>query len=467
MRNDYGRLPYHLAVRKGITWLGEMLDPSVPVRFLLTDEQLDSNTAWGPARLATIAAAVLHRALVADLKAIQALQRPQQQQQAAAAEEASAAPVPAASTAPAAAVPSGGSSGSTRRRWALPGGHQRSSSDVGSWVNRLSETSPRPFSSSSRVRPRSAGGSRSSGRGSPSAVGSLSPPPRLNLHEALGQLSPRALVAALVPGAAGEARPPHVTTAAAAGAADAGAGATTAGSSSRSGAAGVRERSLATLSPIGAGASLRRLARLASSRQQQQADGGEELALERSASDSFCMVATEQQQQDTKLNEADLAAEGVAAAGSQQQQQQAAAEEEEASRGKITPLPMLQPERPSECCVVHQGGGCTFAGCWLHCPARSGRCAPLTCPCAAAAVGGVLPAGGVLEALLKQLTAELKRPGSTSPEPASEQLTPGQEQQQQAFSSSSGSDGLHTCGVCLDAAPDASIEPCKHSMCGE
>ena len=33
MRNDYGRLPYHLAMRKGLTWLGEMLDPSVPVRW--------------------------------------------------------------------------------------------------------------------------------------------------------------------------------------------------------------------------------------------------------------------------------------------------------------------------------------------------------------------------------------------------------------------------------------------------
>jgi hypothetical protein len=33
MRNDYGRLPYHLAIRKGLTWLGEMLDPSVPVRW--------------------------------------------------------------------------------------------------------------------------------------------------------------------------------------------------------------------------------------------------------------------------------------------------------------------------------------------------------------------------------------------------------------------------------------------------
>lgn len=32
MRNDYGRLPYHLAMRKGFTWLAELLDPSVPVR---------------------------------------------------------------------------------------------------------------------------------------------------------------------------------------------------------------------------------------------------------------------------------------------------------------------------------------------------------------------------------------------------------------------------------------------------
>jgi hypothetical protein len=32
MRNDYGRLPYHLAMRKGFNWLAELLDPSVPVR---------------------------------------------------------------------------------------------------------------------------------------------------------------------------------------------------------------------------------------------------------------------------------------------------------------------------------------------------------------------------------------------------------------------------------------------------
>eukprot|EP00775_Hariotina_reticulata_P011021 gene11021-11175_t len=44
MRNDYGRLPYHLAMRRGYTWLGEMLDPSVPVRYLLAGEELDTTT---------------------------------------------------------------------------------------------------------------------------------------------------------------------------------------------------------------------------------------------------------------------------------------------------------------------------------------------------------------------------------------------------------------------------------------
>lgn len=36
MRNDYGRLPYHLAMRKSFTWLAELLDPSVPVRWVLS-----------------------------------------------------------------------------------------------------------------------------------------------------------------------------------------------------------------------------------------------------------------------------------------------------------------------------------------------------------------------------------------------------------------------------------------------
>eukprot|EP00879_Flechtneria_rotunda_P014070 GHRR01014700.1.p1 GENE.GHRR01014700.1~~GHRR01014700.1.p1 ORF type:complete len:590 (+),score=232.98 GHRR01014700.1:1289-3058(+) len=73
MRNDYGRLPYHLSMRKGYSWLAELLDPSVPVRFLLVGEQLNTTTTWGPRRLATIAAAVLHNSLVADLKAIKTL----------------------------------------------------------------------------------------------------------------------------------------------------------------------------------------------------------------------------------------------------------------------------------------------------------------------------------------------------------------------------------------------------------
>lgn len=32
VRNDYGRLPYHLAMRRRFTWLAELLDPSVPIR---------------------------------------------------------------------------------------------------------------------------------------------------------------------------------------------------------------------------------------------------------------------------------------------------------------------------------------------------------------------------------------------------------------------------------------------------
>ena len=32
IRNDYGRLAYHVAVRKGFGWLTELLDPAVPVR---------------------------------------------------------------------------------------------------------------------------------------------------------------------------------------------------------------------------------------------------------------------------------------------------------------------------------------------------------------------------------------------------------------------------------------------------
>jgi hypothetical protein len=45
MRNDYGRLPFHLAMRKGLTWLGEMLDPSVPVRWASINDA-ETPPAW-------------------------------------------------------------------------------------------------------------------------------------------------------------------------------------------------------------------------------------------------------------------------------------------------------------------------------------------------------------------------------------------------------------------------------------
>ncbi|KAF6259018.1 ankyrin repeat-containing domain protein [Scenedesmus sp. NREL 46B-D3] len=98
MRNDYGRLPYHLAMRKGFTWLAELLDPSVPVRYLLVGEELGTDTTWGPPRLATIAASMLHKTLVADLTAIKSLVQAE--------EEAAAAAAPAAAgTAAEAAAP--------------------------------------------------------------------------------------------------------------------------------------------------------------------------------------------------------------------------------------------------------------------------------------------------------------------------------------------------------------------------
>lgn len=66
-RNEYGRLPYHLAMRGGHTFLAEWLDPSVPVRYLLSGEEFDSLDGFGPARLAVIAASVLHTKLLGEL----------------------------------------------------------------------------------------------------------------------------------------------------------------------------------------------------------------------------------------------------------------------------------------------------------------------------------------------------------------------------------------------------------------
>lgn len=47
-------------------------------RYLLAGEQLDTTTTWGPPRLATIAAAVLHKSLVTDLGNIRELEKAEQ-----------------------------------------------------------------------------------------------------------------------------------------------------------------------------------------------------------------------------------------------------------------------------------------------------------------------------------------------------------------------------------------------------
>jgi hypothetical protein len=70
----------------------------------------------------------------------------------------------------------------------------------------------------------------------------------------------------------------------------------------------------------------------------------------------------------------------------------------------------------------------------------------------------VLDADGVLEGLLELYMAESRC--STVVSPCS------QTQQQQCCGSECNDEG-QTCGVCLDAAPSAAVNPCKHTMCGE
>lgn len=68
----------------------------------------------------------------------------------------------------------------------------------------------------------------------------------------------------------------------------------------------------------------------------------------------------------------------------------------------------------------------------------------------------VCPADGVLEGLLEHYMAELRSSATTSPC-----------QQQGGGAGSISSEEGQTCGVCLDAAPTATINPCEHTMCGE
>lgn len=353
-------------------------------RFLLTDEQLDANTAWGPPRLATIAAAVLHRSLVADLKAIQAAQQPQQLAEvlvmpdapsAATAQQQVAPPPPAQGPVPTSGSPveeagsttTTSSSAAQRRRWRRSG-HQRSNSDAARWVGRLSDITPRaPLS----VRRLSTGGlGRVSRRGRASSPGAAPPlvapgGERINLQDALGQLSPRAIVAALVGGGADDAG--GNSSSAAAGPASA-AGSPPCGTSGRE-----------ELCSPSTGSTWRRLVtrqvRLGGTRQQQQqsscaspdpedccphqhgcadepgqADHKAPGSLVRSASDSFCLVLGDEAEWQKFADAAGLGGgEGDRQPGSSQ----AAKEVEEIpavfDSGKVSPFPELKPDVPGTC----------------------------------------------------------------------------------------------------------------------
>ena len=72
VRNDQGRLAYHVALRRRHAWLSELLDPAVPIRYLLAGEAPDAGGALGPPRLAALAARALHAKLLADLEAVRA-----------------------------------------------------------------------------------------------------------------------------------------------------------------------------------------------------------------------------------------------------------------------------------------------------------------------------------------------------------------------------------------------------------
>jgi hypothetical protein len=73
LRNEYGKLPYHLAVRRAHFHLTDWLDPSVPLRWLLTGEELNTSSEFGPPRLAVVAASVLHHKLMKQLDTIEAV----------------------------------------------------------------------------------------------------------------------------------------------------------------------------------------------------------------------------------------------------------------------------------------------------------------------------------------------------------------------------------------------------------
>jgi hypothetical protein len=101
---------------------------------------------------------------------------------------------------------------------------------------------------------------------------------------------------------------------------------------------------------------------------------------------------------------------------------------------------------------------------WLHVDSdpskRATKVVVLLLACVTWLCCCVCPADGVLEGLLEHYMAELRSSATTSP--CQQQL-----QQGGGAAGSISSEEGQTCGVCLDAAPTAMINPCEHTMCGE
>jgi hypothetical protein len=181
----------------------------------------------------------------------------------------------------------------------------------------------------------------------------------MNLQEALGQLSPRAVVAALVGSSSGvldDALPSSSSSAAAA----VPAGAFTSAAAD----AGSAWRRLVSR-PARPGSKLQQQPACASPECEQQAGGEasglqkspEPCTLQRSASDSICTVLLDVVQQDwQKLVEA-----GAKGGGSQADKQQEGKQDDAIpavhDSGKVSPFPELKPDMPGvpwvlRCCVV-------------------------------------------------------------------------------------------------------------------
>lgn len=318
---------------------------------------------------------MLHRSLVADLKAIQAEQQAQSaaacgsrapdvaahhQQQQQAAPRPAAASISPAHESSSSSVASNAAATTGRRRWG--GRHRRANSDAARWAGRIPDISPRP---SNTIRQLSTGGlGRISRRGrtaSPTAAApaiTLPGSDRINLQEALGQLSPRALVAALVSSGGDDAAGSSGAAAAAAPGPDASSSAGTgwvrlvtrqvrlgAGSSSRQHQQHQQQPACASPDPEDC-------------RPQQQQQAGEDgsshaagdqktagCSLLRSASDSFCLV----------LGDAELGD----GSGDKQEAKESPSGSIPAAfdSGKVSHFPDLKPDMPGGCRLQLAAGG--------------------------------------------------------------------------------------------------------------